>query len=237
MAGKRGAYEFIKAVTNNEATAKAFVDNHNKFMTNIFKGVKSVSQVTAENTLKVDELKQNFNIQVANERVAISERKAQLSTEMDRNFFSLKQKNRDILNSVKDRSKIDIDTVSKQSSEAYSKTVDTVKTDFKVRSANTTASVRGTGFTFGNDVLLVEHGTVLYQDTLFNNALAQSGEQYQYAKYLYSIVENIETLVAGYELTAKPLGLADSDDLPEGYVAGTGNAGGAQLIIKITVTK
>ncbi|HBD94344.1 MAG: hypothetical protein A2015_00290 [Spirochaetes bacterium GWF1_31_7] len=117
------------------------------------------------------------------------------------------------------------------------KRIDTVKTDFKVRSANTTASVRGTGFTFGNDVLLVEHGTVLYQDTLFNNALAQSGEQYQYAKYLYSIVENIETLVAGYELTAKPLGLADSDDLPEGYVAGTGNAGGAQLIIKITVTK
>ncbi len=117
------------------------------------------------------------------------------------------------------------------------KRIDTVKTDFKVRSANTTASVRGTGFTFGNDVLLVEHGTVLYEDTLFNNALAQSGEQYQYAKYLYSIVENIETLVAGYELTAKPLGLADSDDLAEGYVAGTGNTGGAQLIIKISVTK
>jgi len=47
-----------------------------------------------------------------------------------------------------------------------------LKTDFKVRSANTTASVRGTSFSFGNDELFVERGLVLLENNRdFSNIL------------------------------------------------------------------
>jgi hypothetical protein len=52
-----------------------------------------------------------------------------------------------------------------------------VKTLFKVRSANSTASVRGTIFTFGESTLFVEDGTVQLVNDYENSALVQKGER------------------------------------------------------------
>lgn len=56
-------------------------------------------------------------------------------------------------------------------------------TIFKVRSANSTASVRGTSFEFGDDTLFVERGTVILQGINNSFVLVENGEQAHSSKF------------------------------------------------------
>jgi len=110
-----------------------------------------------------------------------------------------------------------------------------VKTSFKVRSANSTASVRGTVFTFGNDSLSVENGTVNLTSNELNSTLVQQGEKAFVGKF--SIVESpIKSFVKDYFVNTSPVGVSDSeadnDKINAGKASGKGKA---NVIITITV--
>ena len=126
LAGKDASKAFIKSVTGSEETAKAFVENPWRFNLNPFGKVKSLSELTESNRIKMDDLKDSTSDMIANERMKIADRKALISSEQDRNFFAVKQKNRDLVNAVQQNKKIDVENVAKSASEAHAKTIDSV---------------------------------------------------------------------------------------------------------------
>jgi hypothetical protein len=85
-----------------------------------------------------------------------------------------------------------------------------LKTEFKVRSANSTASVRGTIFTFGNNNLFVEEGTVQLDNEYDNSALIQKGERAN-VKMLDVIEPPYSFLNSSYFQNILPIGVSDSE--------------------------
>ena len=88
--------------------------------------------------------------------------------------------------------------------------VENAKTMFKVRSANSTASVRGTVFVFGEDTLEVERGTVFFIGDNQNSTLVQSGEKSLY--YNFDVISS-PFVESGnqYYIDALPFGLTDTE--------------------------
>jgi hypothetical protein len=85
-----------------------------------------------------------------------------------------------------------------------------VKTVFKVRSANSTASVRGTIFTFGENALFVEEGTVHLVNDYDNSALVQKGEK-AYIRKLDVIEAPNHTMDDDYYVNPLPMGVSDQE--------------------------
>jgi hypothetical protein len=88
-----------------------------------------------------------------------------------------------------------------------------VKTIFKVRSANSTASVRGTVFTFGDDELVVEEGTVYLLNDNDYGILVQGNEKADSSK-LSTAKSPPQRKVEDHVVTVKPIGIADIERLP-----------------------
>lgn len=85
-----------------------------------------------------------------------------------------------------------------------------VKTIFQVRSANSTASVRGTIFTFGEDMLYVEEGTVLLKSKHGDFALVQKNEK-AYSPFMGMIENPYSYLFDQYYVNVNPIGLTDAE--------------------------
>jgi len=150
--GKGAAYNFIKAVTGDEATARAFVENPLKFNTNPFSKTKSISHVTEENKLKLEELKQVHDDIIFDARIKISEKKQDLARTIDEKYNSIKESNRQILKSVNDKSKIDIENVARKASEDHASTVDAIKAGLHDDFTNTAAKLQLIRKTSGEQV-------------------------------------------------------------------------------------
>jgi hypothetical protein len=112
-----------------------------------------------------------------------------------------------------------------------------VKTNFKVRSANSTASVRGTIFTFGENTLFVENGTVELINDYLNSLLVQQGES-AYVGDLNIIDSPFKGKLKDYFVDVRPVGLSDTEtDSPRGTENGRRGSTIANVIIKIEVIK
>lgn len=111
-----------------------------------------------------------------------------------------------------------------------------VQTIFKVRSANSTASVRGTIFYFGNDTLIVEDGIVqLLSDDGFSMLLMDGDKAY--APKMDFIVSPVEQKEGEAFVSILPIGMSD---LEMGNMDGFGDSktgGQAKVVIKINIVK
>ena len=89
-------------------------------------------------------------------------------------------------------------------------TSENVRTVFKVRSANSTASVRGTIFTFGENILFVESGTVELLGAHSDSVLVQKNEKAS-VRFLQFIDNPLAEKLKLYQVNAGPLGLAEAE--------------------------
>lgn len=114
---------------------------------------------------------------------------------------------------------------------------DEVKTMFKVRTANSTASVRGTAFTFGDDVLIVERGTVALVNDSGSIVLVSGGESAKAPK-MSSLVSPFSETKDGYNVSSLPVGMSEAEANNITAISDSGsNGGNANVIIKINVSK
>jgi len=112
-----------------------------------------------------------------------------------------------------------------------------VKTMFKVRTANSTASVRGTAFTFGDGVLLVERGTVALINDSGSMVLVSGGETAQSPK-MSDISSPFTETNDGYNVSILPIGMSQTEVNSVKSPSESGSSGGnANVIIKINVIK
>ena len=107
------------------------------------------------------------------------------------------------------------------------------ETTFKVRSANSTASVRGTVFEFGEDNLFVENGTVHLLSNDGFGTLVQEDESAE-AGFFNFAVTPYEKMLLNYYVNTSPIGLSDSEksglDISDSKIRGK-----ARIIIRIKV--
>ena len=85
-----------------------------------------------------------------------------------------------------------------------------VKTNFKVRSANSTASVRGTIFSYGDSYLYVEKGTVLFESRNGDFFFVQADEEAIIQKFK-NIQEPFLNKNANYNIDTNPIGLSNEE--------------------------
>ena len=102
---------------------------------------------------------------------------------------------------------------------------------FKVRSANSTASVRGTSFIFGDDELFVEKGTVQFLSDYGFDTLVQAGEKANVSKLSMSTTP-MQNITSNASVNGNPSGYSDGES--------DGTQGGqerlpAKVLIKINV--
>ena len=109
---------------------------------------------------------------------------------------------------------------------------------FKVRSANSTASVRGTVFTLSEDELYVEEGTVYLVNNLIGDSVLVQKNERAYIPHLDILKDPYVTKVDDYYVGVSPVGLSDSEQasldrfpLSRNSVSQTK----AQVIITITI--
>ena len=110
---------------------------------------------------------------------------------------------------------------------------------FKVRSANSTASVRGTQFTLSDDELYVAEGTVhLINNKIGNSLLVQKNERV-YIPNLDVIKDPYKVRVDDYYVAPTPIGLSDTEISNKDRTSFTRSGGisqsKAQVIITITI--
>jgi hypothetical protein len=117
--------------------------------------------------------------------------------------------------------------------------VSNVKTDFKIRTANTTASVRGTIFSITDDSLDVEEGRVYYSTVDNMGLIVEPGEKARY--FLFSMINSpFYDYVDRYGVDTSPIGLSDSErGRRSGGVKGGwgGKHTGANVTINIQVAQ
>lgn len=119
---------------------------------------------------------------------------------------------------------------------------DVVKSDgkvetslFKVRSANSTASVRGTTFLYGEDELVVYNGTVFLESNNQDTVLVQRDEKAYSQKY-GGIQSPKEEKLKDYYVDTSPTGLSDAESKLGNIISDRrGLTLRGQLIITITV--
>ncbi|HOJ64971.1 MAG TPA: FecR domain-containing protein [Spirochaetota bacterium] len=85
-----------------------------------------------------------------------------------------------------------------------------VKTNFKVRSANSTASVRGTIFSYGDSYLYVERGTVLFESKNGDYLFVQEDEE-AIVKKFKNIQEPFSNKSLTYNVDTNPIGLSATE--------------------------
>lgn len=115
------------------------------------------------------------------------------------------------------------------------------KVFFKVRSANSTASVRGTIFTFANGEIYVEDGTVEITNAFENSALVQKGEMALIPPDIDFIKGPFDYISDYYNTDIRLIGLSDSESY--GGINALNNAGSdsqtsfGSVVIKIRILK
>jgi len=112
-----------------------------------------------------------------------------------------------------------------------------VKTMFKVRTANSTASVRGTAFTFGDNILNVERGKVELINDSGSSVFVLGGESAKAPKMDGLSTPYSETL-DGYNVSTLPMGMSQSEiNSVKSPFGNGGSHGEGSVIIKINVVK
>lgn len=108
------------------------------------------------------------------------------------------------------------------------------KTIFNVRSANSTASVRGTIFTFGDDRLFVEEGAVTLSNDYGETILARRDDR-AYSPSFNTIATPYQHRFEQYYINFSPLGLSSGERVLRRFLAirGGGFIYKAKVIIKI----
>jgi FecR protein len=109
---------------------------------------------------------------------------------------------------------------------------------FKVRSANSTASVRGTQFTLSDDELYVKEGTVYLVNNKINNSLLVQKNERVYIPNLDIIKDPYKVTVDDYYVAPTPLGLSDTEltNIDRNSFTRNGiSQSKAQVIITITI--
>ncbi|MCG8569668.1 MAG: FecR family protein [Spirochaetes bacterium] len=109
-----------------------------------------------------------------------------------------------------------------------------IKTIFKVRSANSTASVRGTIFTFGDDALFVEDGTVLLTSLFGGSSMVQKGEE-AFAPFMGEIETPYDTRLKDYYVNTNPIGLSEAESSDALGKSSEGGYKKATIIITIKI--
>ncbi len=111
-----------------------------------------------------------------------------------------------------------------------------VKTVFKVRSANTTASVRGTTFTFGDNYIYVENGTVILENDNFESILVQKNEE-AYNPVFGVIRDPYYERTKDSYVNIRPAGASESelDNAGSDRGGSLSNSKNAEIIISIKV--
>lgn len=113
-----------------------------------------------------------------------------------------------------------------------------VKLNFKVRSANSTASVRGTIFNYGDSYLLVEKGTVLFESKNGDQLFVQADEEAVISEF-----KNIQTPFfrkdITYNVNTNPIGLSNEerDDWKADIIGNQSKKGKTTVIIRINLKK
>ena len=111
-----------------------------------------------------------------------------------------------------------------------------IKTNFKVRSANSTASVRGTQFNYSDSFLNVERGTVLLENINGDFALIQEDETANIEKFR-NIQEAIVNKYLNYSINSSPLGLSSTEvESDASAVDKKFNGKKASVIVRIKIT-
>ncbi len=85
-----------------------------------------------------------------------------------------------------------------------------VKTNFKVRSANSTASVRGTIFYYGDSYLYVEKGTVFFESKNGDYLFVQGDEEAVIKKFK-NIQDPFANKNVSYNINTNPTGLSNEE--------------------------
>jgi len=85
-----------------------------------------------------------------------------------------------------------------------------VKTNFKVRSANSTASVRGTVFQYGDSYLYVEKGTVLFESNNGDFLFVQADEEAVIGKFK-NVSDPLVNKNSNYTVDINPVGLSENE--------------------------
>lgn len=112
-----------------------------------------------------------------------------------------------------------------------------VKTNFKVRSANSTASVRGTVFNYGDSYLYVERGTVLFESKNGDYLFVQADEEAIIQKFK-NIQEPLVNKNSNYNIYSNPIGLSyDEKDGDASAVISQFKGKKATAIIRINLKK
>lgn len=139
---------------------------------------------------------------------------------------------------IKDKGNISSDVLLKYGKvKASVEKSEDVKTMFKVRTANSTASVRGTVFTFGDDTLVVENGTVALSNSNDTVVLVSGGETGSAPK-MSDITSPYKETQDGYYVSTLPIGMSDSEINNIKTLGDTApNGGSGSVIIKINVIK
>lgn len=117
------------------------------------------------------------------------------------------------------------------------KKIGSVKTDFSVRSANSTASVRGTGLETGDNELYVEYGGVRFESDSFKSIFVTAGESAFYSDIIFEFITQQQILLKKYYPDVRPLGLFDDDLFIDDYDDGSIGNGKSELIIKVRVKR
>lgn len=110
---------------------------------------------------------------------------------------------------------------------------------FKVRSANSTASVRGTVFTLSDDELYVAEGTVYLVNNKINDSLLVQKNERVHIPNLDIIKDPYKVRIDDYYVSPTPLGLSDTELNNKDRTSFTRSGGTsqtkAQVIITITI--
>lgn len=109
------------------------------------------------------------------------------------------------------------------------------QTLFKVRSANSTASVRGTSFTFGEDELFVNHGTVLFTTDSNISLLVQKNESSSTNKF-GETVRPMQHKFANATVTTTPVGTSSGESDMDNNLTTRRTQAKGNIIINIKVT-
>ncbi len=112
--------------------------------------------------------------------------------------------------------------------------MDDVKNLFTISTTNTTASVRGTEFSFGNDVLIVEKGSVKFTDPFERSFLVGGGEEGSFNSLDGNLSSPKNNSFKGHAMNSSIAGMSNGESDNVTGVNGAGN-GNAQLIINIKV--
>jgi len=112
--------------------------------------------------------------------------------------------------------------------------IELVQNVFMVSSTNTTASVRGTKFTFGNDSISVDEGRVRFADSLNRSTMVSRGETASFNAADFSLNSPTASARRSYSMANNIAGMSEGEsDTFSGTAAGSGSP--SRLIINITV--